>query len=307
MDLHDIDGTSALGEPGRFSQLSGRYDPERRVVWMVMGARPRPSFNRELLTEIRELSRLVRSSGLPVDFWVTASSVPGVFNTGGDLDLFAHALRRGEHDTLRAYARSCVDCIDEAMHGFGTGALSLALVQGDALGGGFECALAHNFVIAEESARLGFPEVKFNLFPGMGAYPLVAQRSDAATAEHLISAGTLHPAPWHAERNLVDEVVAPGTGVAGVLAFLDGAAPRLNALRALVRSRHRVRPVPKSLLMEITEDWAEAAFAVGPAGLAYMERLVALQNRKFVPGAAEAPVLGAGGSGAAAERLTPAP
>jgi DSF synthase len=46
---------------------------------------------------------------------------------------------------------------------------TIALVQGDALGGGFETALSSNVLIAERSAKLGFPEILFNLFPGMGA------------------------------------------------------------------------------------------------------------------------------------------
>jgi DSF synthase len=42
------------------------------------------------------------------------------------------------------------------------------MVEGSALGGGFEAALAHHFVLAQRDARLGFPEIAFNLFPGMG-------------------------------------------------------------------------------------------------------------------------------------------
>ena len=47
---------------------------------------------------------------------------------------------------------------------------TISLVQGDALGGGFEAALCGDIIIAEKQARFGFPEVLFNLFPGMGAY-----------------------------------------------------------------------------------------------------------------------------------------
>ena len=41
----------------------------------------------------------------------------------------------------------------------------IVLVQGDALGGGFECALASDVIVAEESAQMGLPEILFNLFP----------------------------------------------------------------------------------------------------------------------------------------------
>jgi len=45
---------------------------------------------------------------------------------------------------------------------------TISLAQGDALGGGFEAALSCSVIIAERRARFGFPEVMFNLFPGMG-------------------------------------------------------------------------------------------------------------------------------------------
>src|SRR3972149_4441233 len=53
---------------------------------------------------------------------------------------------------------------------------TISLVQGDALGGGFETALSSDVIIAEQSAAMGLPEVLFNLFPGMGAYSLLTRR-----------------------------------------------------------------------------------------------------------------------------------
>jgi len=49
-----------------------------------------------------------------------------------------------------------------------TDAMSIAMIEGTALGGGFEAALAHHFVLAQKGAEFGFPEIAFNLFPGMG-------------------------------------------------------------------------------------------------------------------------------------------
>ena len=54
------------------------------------------------------------------------------------------------------------------------------------MGGGFEAALAGNVLVAERGTRLGFPEVLFGLFPGMGAYTLLRRRVDAVTAEKII-------------------------------------------------------------------------------------------------------------------------
>ncbi len=47
----------------------------------------------------------------------------------------------------------------------------------------------------------------------------------------------------------------------------------------MLRARQRVLELPRAELMDITEDWVEAAFCLQPRDVAYMERLVLLQNR----------------------------
>lgn len=225
------------------------------------------------------LSWLVRQSGFAVDFWVTGSLVPGMFNTGGDLHFFVECIKNGRREALRAYARACVDCVHAASRGFDTGAISLAMIEGSALGGGFEAALAHHFVLAQRDARLGFPEIAFNLFPGMGAYSLVARRAGMKLAEELIYKGESHSAEWYAPKGLVDIAFEEGQGFMAVRTFIDTLQPRLNGVRAMLRARQRVLQLPRSELMDITEDWVDAAFCLQAKDIAYMERLVLLQNR----------------------------
>lgn len=263
----------------RFTQLSGYYEEERRTVWMMLRAQPRPCFNHVLIEEIMNISWLVRQVGFAVDFWVTGSLVPGMYNVGGDLNFFVECIQNGRREALRAYARACVDCVHAASRGFDTGAISLAMVEGSALGGGFEAALAHHFVLAQRDARLGFPEIAFNLFPGMGGYSLVARRSGMKLAEELIYKGESHTAEWYAQQGLVDEFFEPGQSYLAVRTFIDTLQPRLNGVRAMLRARQRVMQLPRSELMDITEDWVDAAFCLQPKDVAYMERLVQLQNR----------------------------
>ncbi len=263
----------------RFTQLSGYYEEERRTVWMMLRAQPRPCFNHVLIEEIMNISWLVRQAGFAVDFWVTGSLVPGMYNVGGDLNFFVECIQNGRREALRAYARACVDCVHAASRGFDTGAIALAMVEGSALGGGFEAALAHHFVLAQRDARLGFPEIAFNLFPGMGGYSLVARRSGMKLAEELIYKGESHTAEWYAQQGLVDELFEPGQSYLAVRTFIDTLQPRLNGVRAMLRARQRVMQLPRSELMDITEDWVDAAFCLQPKDVAYMERLVQLQNR----------------------------
>ena len=271
-------------EPERFTQLSGYYEAERRTVWMMLRAQPRPCFNHALIEEIMNLSWLVRQSGFAVDFWVTGSLVPEMYNVGGDLQFFVECIQNGRREALRAYARACVDCVHAASRGFDTGAITLAMVEGSALGGGFEAALAHHFVLAQRDARLGFPEIAFNLFPGMGGYSLVARRSGMKLAEELIYKGESHTAEWYEQHGLVDVLYEPGQSYVSVRTFIDTLRPKLNGVRAMMRARTRVLQLPRSELMDITEDWVDAAFCLEPKDIAYMERLVMLQNRHHAAG-----------------------
>ncbi len=268
----------------RFTQLSVYYEAERRTVWMMLRAQPRPCFNHALIEEIMNLSWLVRQSGFAVDFWVTGSLVPEMYNVGGDLQFFVECIQNGRREALRAYARACVDCVHAASRGFDTGAITLAMVEGSALGGGFEAALAHHFVLAQRDARLGFPEIAFNLFPGMGGYSLVARRSGMKLAEELIYKGESHTAEWYEQHGLVDVLYEPGQSYVSVRTFIDTLRPKLNGVRAMLRARTRVLQLPRSELMDITEDWVDAAFCLEPKDIAYMERLVMLQNRHHAAG-----------------------
>lgn len=280
MQLHNHPSCRPFFEAGEMSQLAAFYEEERNIMWMMLRAAPRPCFNQGLLTEIMHLARTARDSGLQIDFWVTGSLVPELFNVGGDLSFFVDAIRSGHRDVLMSYARSCIDCIWEMYNGYGTGAISIAMVEGSALGGGLEAALAHHFTLAQRGVKLGFPEVAFNLYPGMGGYSLVARKAGMLVAEELISTGESHTAEWFAEKGLVDQVFEPGDAFLATRTFIDVMRPKLNAMRALVRTRQRVLPLSRSELLDITEDWARSAFTIETKDLAYMERLVMMQNRR---------------------------
>ncbi|KOC90326.1 crotonase/enoyl-CoA hydratase family protein [Winslowiella iniecta] len=266
-------------EAGHTTQLAAYYEEERRTLWMLLKAEPRPCFNHLLIEEIMNLSYAAQKSGLAIDFWVTGSLVPSMFNTGGDLRFFVESIKNGRRETLRAYARACVDCIHAAAKGFGTGAVSIAMIEGSALGGGFEAALAHHFILAQNNARMGFPEIAFNLFPGMGGYSLVARRAGMRLAEELICEGESHTAEWFEQRGLTDRLFQPGEAYRCTRTFIDSLKPKLNGVRAMLKARQRVLQLTRAELMDITEDWVDFAFTLEPKDLAYMERLVQLQNR----------------------------
>lgn len=281
MELMNHKNCRLFNEPGALSQLTAYYEEGRNILWMMMHGHPRPCFNLELLKEIEILKTAVNRSGLKVDFWVTGSSVPNLYNVGGDLAYFAESIRGGQREALKSYAHACVDAVHSAVVGFECDAITIAMIEGTAMGGGYEAALAHDYVLAQKDAKMGFPEIAFNLFPGMGAYSLVARKANRAVAEELISSGEAHSGEWHHHAGLVDQVFDQGMAFNTTRTFIDALRPKLNGIKAMLRTRRRVFPLDRSELIDITNDWAESAFTLEEKDLAYMERLVMLQNRRI--------------------------
>ena len=83
----------------------------------------------------------------------------------------------------------------------------IACVNGFALGGGCELALACTFRIASETARLGQPEVKLGLIPGYGGTQRLPRLVGPAAALRLILTADIIPAAEALRIGLVDEVV----------------------------------------------------------------------------------------------------
>jgi enoyl-CoA hydratase len=86
----------------------------------------------------------------------------------------------------------------------------IAAVNGFALGGGTELALACDFVYASESAKFGLPEVKLGIFPGFGGTQRLPRIIGAARARELIFSGRVISAKDAYEYGFVNKVVPPG-------------------------------------------------------------------------------------------------
>jgi DSF synthase len=267
------------------------FEPALNTVWTYLNPKGRPCYSLELLKAMVAHDKQLAANGgrvevegelQKVDYYVTASRTPGVFNLGGDLALFVLLIKTGDREALSQYAKLCIDVQHPRIHSFFSPTLtSIALVQGDALGGGFECALASDVVIAEESAQLGFPEILFNLFPGMGAYSLLERRVGMRVAEELILSGKMLPAYKLHEMGIVDVLAPNGQGESTVRSWIAANAKRRNGMQAVFRARQFVRPVTREELDGIVELWVDAALRLGERELRMMSRLARAQARRM--------------------------
>ena len=276
--------TTLQPQQNAYTQLTTYFDTHNQIAWGYMHAAPRPCYTPTLLRELLAwgngmTSNIDAPAETDVKYFVLASSVPDTFSLGGDLNLFMQHIEARDRSALLHYAISCIDC-SFAVHSHlnRPNVTSIALVQGQALGGGFESALAANVLIAERGAKMGLPEILFNLFPGMGAMTFLGRRIGHHKAEKIIASGKLYLAEELYEMGVVDVLAEQGEGEKAVYDHVRREEKSRNGLLALRGAREISQPVLYDELMRITEIWVDAALRLTPKDLRMMERLVSRQT-----------------------------
>ena len=264
-------------------QLKTHFDEKYKVSWCLMNAQPRACFTTQLLSEFHEYIRKTKqemsdSHGEKYNYIVLGSDVDHVFNLGGDLQLFRECIENNNRDALFNYAIRCIDILHENISHLGCELSTIALVQGDALGGGFEAALASNIVIAEKGVKMGLPEVLFNLFPGMGAYSLLSRRVGTAMAEKIILSGKLYTSDELYDMGVIDFLAEKGEGEMEVYRYIKSAERYANSYSAIRKVRDICNDVSYDELIEIAKIWTDAAFKLTEKDLKMMGRLINRQT-----------------------------
>ena len=232
------------------------------------------------MAELQSVFNEVAAQPGLVKHYVMSSDVAGIFNFGGDLSLFVLLIRARDLESLRLYGRRCVDLVWWMECAAQIGVHTTVLVQGDTLGGGLESVLPFHTVIFERSAKAGFPEVLFNLFPGMGAWNFMIRKSGFAVANEMVLSGRLYSAEELRRHHLVDYVVEDGAGEAAVADAVRAVHPRLRGTLAALRARGMAMPVTRESLLQIVELWVETAMTLTDRDLRLMERLARAHLRK---------------------------
>lgn len=276
------------------SQYLTEFDPATGTAWGYFNPKGTPCFSLGLLKEIRAHDNALAANGGHIDvggvsskvrYYVCGSRTPRVFNLGGDLALFVLLIKARDRDALAHYARLCIDNMYPRIQNYFCPTLTtISLVQGDALGGGFECAMSSDVLVAEESAQLGLPEILFNLFPGMGAVSLLTRRIGLRAAEELILSGRVLPAAKLHEMGIVDVLAKDGQGEAAVCDWIGSNDRRRNGLQAVLRARQQVSPITREELDAIADTWVDAALRIEDRDLKMMSRIVRSQMRRMEVG-----------------------
>lgn len=267
------------------THLTTYYEEKYKLGWGYMNPFPRACFSKDLLSEIDKwfsyiIKRNKDSEEQEFKYLVLASEVPGIFNLGGDLNLFKDLIEKDDFDSLFDYAKVCIKLVYQIITHLNDKLTTIALVQGDALGGGFECALSSNVLIAEKGCNMGLPEVLFNLFPGMGAFSLLSHKIGVSKAEKMILSGQLYSAEKLYDMGVVDILAEKGEGKDAVYNYIKQAERAPNSYRAMREIHDATNQITHKELLDITRIWAETALKLKKRDLRMMERLVYRQTSK---------------------------
>ena len=271
-----------------YDQLVTEFDEETGVMWCYMNPYPRPCFNTQLLKDLsrflqvirNKVSSDVRSNGISgIKYLVFGSLKPGVFSLGGDLSLFTESINNSDKDRLADYMRLSIEVMYSIYSNMDVPIITISLIRGNALGAGFEGALSCDYIVSEKNVQLGFPEVLFNMFPGMGAYSFLARRLDPARVERMILNGRIYSAEELYDMGLIDVVYKDGNGLQEVNQFIKKLEKSKNTRTAILKIRNRINPVTFEEMLDIGEIWVDSAMALSPKEIKVMQRLIRSQDR----------------------------
>jgi DSF synthase len=288
LTLHLLDSTVSRpthDEPEYFESI---VETETGIHWWRLTPNCPAKFTPELVARLRRFQeefglrmRNLISTGRADEvprYHVLTSDIDGIFNLGGDLSYFYRLIRDRKREQLAKYARDCVDLVYRNAVAFDLPMTTIALVKGNALGGGMEAALSARVIVAERHVRMGLPEVLFNMFPGMGAYQYLCRRMTPLAAERLILSGKLYEAEELYEMGVVDHVVDTGEGEEEVRRLVHRERNHMRASIAFRKAVNDDDPVTRERLMEFVESWVDAAMALEERDLSHMRYLIRSQQ-----------------------------
>lgn len=264
-------------------ELDVMYDDRARALWTFMNPAGRPSFTPSMLKDFENWQALIRQNfgqdKVPLRYLVLGSRAADVFCFGGDLELFQKLIRERDRAGLVEYGHRCCAILDRNIKTLDIPMLTIGLVQGAALGGGFEALLSFDYIVAEKTATFGLPEIMFGLFPGMGAHALLSRKLGSAMADRIIVSNETFTAEQMYDLGIVHHLAEPGDGVNACREFIKKSERRHAGLVGSRRAMKIAWNLQLEELNRITELWAETALELREQDLKVMNRLVAAQAR----------------------------
>ena len=223
--------------------------------------------NRALALELAELIHTCAADKTLRTLIITGAGAR-FFCTGGDVKAYAQVQSADALNEVFDLIRGLLDAV-ESLH-----CPVIAAINGYAIGGGAELALACDLRVMDADAQIGFPQSRLGIMPGWDGLDRLVARVGRSAATRLLLTGTRISSGQAQAIGLVDEVAPKGESVAQSLALaatLAEAAPlSLAALKQALRdaghddraaARERARAAFTRLWFSADHKEAQRAFA----------------------------------------------
>ena len=208
-----------------------KLEKRGHTALITMSNPPANTWTAETLTQLRDAVK-----SLDADKNIYALVITGegekFFSAGADLKLFADGDKAVASDMSRIFGEAF-----ETLSAFR--GVSIAAINGYAMGGGLEVALACDIRIAEQQAQMALPEAKVGLLPCAGGTQNLAWLVGEGWAKRMILCGERIGAEKAQQIGLVEEVVATGMALESALALAEKVAEQspsaVSACKTLIQ------------------------------------------------------------------------
>ena len=266
-----------------YSQLKTHYDKKNKLGWLFMNGSPRPYFTPQLLNDIAHYHHQVqvdmeKSDHTKYDYLIFASDEQHIFSLGRDLELIYQLIKQQNREHLALYAKNSIAPLYQHLTHLSCDLTTISLVQGDALGAGFEAALSTDLIIAERGSKFGFPEVLFNSFPSIAGFSLLSRKVGTPVAENIILSGQLMSAEALYEIGIIDILAEKGEGELELYKYIKGQNPAAKQLQIIRKVKEACNPISYQELLRVVDIWVDNTLKTSENDLRMMKRLITRQS-----------------------------
>jgi len=270
-----------------YQEISIKCDIETATIWVGMKPKQRQCFTLSMLMELQDLIHKLNESEFlgsidlaDIRYMVLESCHPEIYNLGGDLAYFSKLVKQQNPERLREYGIICIDLIYWVLTGGKRKITTIANVAGNAFGGGFEAALACQYLIVEEQSVFSFPESLFGFFPGMGAYELFERYAGEYEAEKAFVTAKRYLAQELKSMKCVYSLVEKGQGRQEIEKLIASKEKNKNTHSAFRLIKQRTQNITYESLEYSIDLWVKAAMSLTKNQLRIMTILVNRQKNK---------------------------
>ncbi|MCF2899451.1 enoyl-CoA hydratase [Pseudoalteromonas sp. SSMSWG5] len=218
---------------------------EGNVAVLTMNNPPANTWTQDTLTALKDTVTELNANKNVYALVITGQGEK-FFSAGADLNVFAS----GDKGVAATMSKVFGDAF-EALTNFR--GVSIAAINGYAMGGGLEVALACDIRIAEEQAQMALPEAKVGLLPCAGGTQNLAWLVGEGWAKRMILCGERLKADKAREIGLVEEVVGTGESLAAAMKLANQVGEQspvaVTACKELIQ-KGRTQPMAHALPLE---------------------------------------------------------